>query len=187
MVQPRANSNTSRILITIAFSLAGFIVSLMFRGTSVSQLYHSSSRLLSVIPQALTNTAKAISSEDRPTGLIAKSGIELLTFGTPNGHKVSIMLEELKEAYGKNYTFQSINIGQNIQKEPWYTKLCPNGRIPVIVDHDRGGFAVMEGAGNITTPKRLHLEKNACGQLNPTSSHPRLPHPPLRPRAQILL
>lgn len=57
------------------------------------------------------------------------------------------MLEELKEAYGRNYTFQGVNIGQNVQKEAWFTELNPNGRIPVVVDHDRGGFAVMEGAG----------------------------------------
>ncbi|KAI2628800.1 glutathione S-transferase [Hypoxylon sp. NC1633] len=80
-----------------------------------------------------------------PTGLIAKSGIELLTFSTPNGYKASILLEELKAAYGKDYTFQSIHIGKNTQKQPWYTALSPNGRIPVIVDHDRGDFAVFEG------------------------------------------
>lgn len=84
--------------------------------------------------------------EPRPTGLIAKSGIELLTFGTPNGHKISIILEELKAAYGKDYVFQSINIMENIQKEPWFTAICPNGRIPAIVDHDRRNFAVFEGA-----------------------------------------
>ncbi|GAP87036.2 putative glutathione s-transferase ii protein [Rosellinia necatrix] len=80
-----------------------------------------------------------------PTGLIAKSGIELLTFGTPNGYKVSILLEELKEAYGKEYTWQSINIMKNTQKEPWFIAAGPNGRIPAIVDHDRDGFAVFEG------------------------------------------
>src|SRR4051794_23144901 len=85
------------------------------------------------------------SSSDRPTGLIAKSGIELLTWGTPNGHKPSIILEELKAAYGKDYVFQGINIGENIQKEPWFTKYSPNGRIPAIVDHDRNDFAVFEG------------------------------------------
>jgi len=87
-----------------------------------------------------------MSTSDRPTGLIAKEGIELLTFGTPNGHKASILLEELKAAYGKDYVFQSINIGQNIQKEPWFTAICPNGRIPAIVDHDRNSFPVFEGA-----------------------------------------
>ncbi|KAF1957885.1 glutathione S-transferase II [Byssothecium circinans] len=82
---------------------------------------------------------------ERPTGLKANKGIELLTWGTPNGVKASILLEELKAVYGKEYTWQGINIGQNIQKEPWFTKLGPNGRIPVIVDHDQGGFAVQEG------------------------------------------
>jgi len=86
------------------------------------------------------------SNMSRPTGLVANSGIELLTFGTPNGHKVSILLEELKATYGKDYTVQSINIMENIQKEPWFTKLSLNGRIPAIVDHDRNKFSVFEGA-----------------------------------------
>ncbi|KAL6711506.1 hypothetical protein ACN47E_004440 [Coniothyrium glycines] len=86
-----------------------------------------------------------MSQAERPNGLKANKGIELLTFGTPNGWKASIILEELKEAYGKDYTWQAINISQNIQKEEWFTKLGPNGRIPVIVDHDQGGFAVQEG------------------------------------------
>ncbi|KAH7027894.1 glutathione S-transferase [Microdochium trichocladiopsis] len=85
-----------------------------------------------------------------PTGLIAKSGIELLTFGTPNGFKVSVLLEELKEAYGKDFTWQSINIMKNTQKEPWFTAISPNGRIPAIVDHDRNDFAVFEGLSILT-------------------------------------
>jgi len=90
-----------------------------------------------------------MSSDDkpRPTGPIGNKGIELLTFGTPNGHKVSILLEELKEAYGIDYTMQSISIMDNIQKEDWYTKYCPNGRIPTIIDHDNNDFGVFEGAG----------------------------------------
>lgn len=63
-----------------------------------------------------------------------------------DGHKASIILEEIKEAYGTDYVFQSISIMENIQKEPWFTKLGPNGRIPVLVDHDNGGLAIMEGA-----------------------------------------
>ncbi|KAK4237966.1 hypothetical protein C8A03DRAFT_44251 [Achaetomium macrosporum] len=88
-----------------------------------------------------------------PTGLVAKSGIELWTAGTPNGHKVSVLLEELKEAYGMDYSVQSIDIFDNdkkTQKPPWYTALNPNGRIPTIVDHDRGGFAVFETAAILT-------------------------------------
>jgi glutathione S-transferase len=89
-------------------------------------------------------------ADDQPRGLKANTGIELLTWGTPNGWKASIMLEELKEAYGTEYTWQGINISKNTQKEAWFTKLGPNGRIPVIVDHEQGGFAVQEGLGECT-------------------------------------
>lgn len=95
-----------------------------------------------------------MASAARPTGLIATSGLELLSFMTGNGQKASILLEELKEAYeGKpEYAVQSISIFQNIQKEPWFTALSPNGKIPVLVDHDAknengdGPLAIMEGA-----------------------------------------
>ena len=66
--------------------------------------------------------------------------IELYTAATPNGHKVSIMLEEL----GLPYEVRAIHLADNEQKEPWYTKLNPNGRIPTIVDRDNGDFAVFE-------------------------------------------
>lgn len=100
-----------------------------------------------VIPEAITRPQSATTGAmSRPTGLIASKGLELLTFGTPNGHKASIILEELKEAYGTDYVYQSINIMENIQKEDWFTKLGPNGRIPVLVDHDKGDLAIMEGA-----------------------------------------
>ena len=111
--------------------------------TPLSRLFRTSSHFV----QTATNTVRTTSSSssDRPNGLIAKSGIELLFWGTPNGFKAAIMLEELKAAYGKDYVFQGINIGENVQKEPWFTKYSPNGRIPAIVDHDRNGFAVFEG------------------------------------------
>jgi glutathione S-transferase len=106
----------------------------------LNRLYQTSRHFL---PAA---TIRTMSSSERPTGLIAKSGIELLTWGTPNGHKASIILEELKAAYGKDYVWQGINISENVQKEPWFTKYSPNGRIPAIVDHDRNDFSVFEGA-----------------------------------------
>ena len=34
---------------------------------------------------------------------------------------------------------------ENIQKEKWFTDLGPNGRIPVLVDHDNGKLSIMEG------------------------------------------
>jgi glutathione S-transferase len=66
--------------------------------------------------------------------------IELFTAATPNGWKASITLEEL----GLPYTIRRIDFDKREQKEPWYLKINPNGRIPTIVDHDNGDFAVFE-------------------------------------------
>jgi len=72
----------------------------------------------------------------------------LYTAGTPNGYKVAIMLEELKAVYGSvvDYDVESINLRTNRQKEPWFIKLNPNGRIPVLVDRSRNDFVVFETA-----------------------------------------
>lgn len=76
----------------------------------------------------------------------AESGLLLYTWGTPNGKKVSVYLEELKAAYGLKYSYKPIDITTNIQKEDWYIKINPNGRIPALVDYNRGGFKVFESA-----------------------------------------
>ncbi|OSC98747.1 glutathione transferase Ure2p class [Trametes coccinea BRFM310] len=74
------------------------------------------------------------------------SGLLLYTSPTPNGHKVSVFLEELKAAYGTQYDVEKIDISKNTQKEPWFIKLNPNGRIPVLVDRNRNNFNVFESA-----------------------------------------
>ena len=66
--------------------------------------------------------------------------IEVFTAATPNGWKASITLEEL----GLPYKVRRIDFEKREQKEPWYLKINPNGRIPAIIDHDNGGFAVFE-------------------------------------------
>ncbi|WP_207796169.1 glutathione S-transferase N-terminal domain-containing protein, partial [Leptospira ellisii] len=66
--------------------------------------------------------------------------IDLYTASTPNGRKVSIVLEEL----GIPYTVHPIDLGKLEQKEDWYLKINPNGRIPAIIDKDNGDFSVFE-------------------------------------------
>jgi GST-like protein len=66
--------------------------------------------------------------------------IELLTSETPNGWKVSIALEEM----ALPYEYRHIRLSQREQKQDWYVKLNPNGRIPTIIDHDNDHFVVFE-------------------------------------------
>ncbi|MBD9459266.1 glutathione S-transferase N-terminal domain-containing protein [Pseudomonas sp. PDM05] len=57
--------------------------------------------------------------------------IDLYYWTTPNGHKVSLFLEEA----GLPYEVHPINIGQGDQFKPDFLKIAPNNRIPAIVDH----------------------------------------------------
>ncbi|WP_347904864.1 glutathione S-transferase N-terminal domain-containing protein [Pseudomonas purpurea] len=66
--------------------------------------------------------------------------IDLYTAATPNGHKVSIVLEELDLPY----TVHALSFDQKEQKAPAFLKINPNGRIPAIVDRANGDFAVFE-------------------------------------------
>ena len=58
--------------------------------------------------------------------------IELLTADTPNGKKISIMLEEIKF----DYKVTKIDINKDEQFKPEFKKLSPFSKIPVIIDHD---------------------------------------------------
>ncbi|MSO77346.1 MAG: glutathione S-transferase family protein [Alphaproteobacteria bacterium] len=61
--------------------------------------------------------------------------IDLYTWTTPNGRKVSIMLEEL----GLAYKVFPINISKDEQFQPHFLAISPNNRIPAIIDHDGPG------------------------------------------------
>nr|MCS5573271.1 glutathione S-transferase N-terminal domain-containing protein [Pseudomonadales bacterium] len=58
--------------------------------------------------------------------------IDLYTWTTPNGRKVSIALEELR----LEYTAHPIDITQGEQHKPDFLSVSPNAKIPAIVDHD---------------------------------------------------
>jgi GST-like protein len=84
--------------------------------------------------------------------------IDLYTAATPNGHKVSIALEEL----ALPYTVHAIDLRTKEQKQPAFLAMNPNGRIPVIVDRDAGDFVVFESGAILVYLAEL------TGRLLPT-------------------
>ena len=68
--------------------------------------------------------------------------IDLYTWTTPNGRKISIMLEEVELPY----RVISINIRKGEQYDPEFLKISPNNKIPAIIDHDTGTFMMESGA-----------------------------------------
>ena len=68
--------------------------------------------------------------------------IDLYTWNTPNGRKVSIMLEEIELPYETH----AINIAQDEQFTPEFLAISPNNKIPAIVDHDNGRSMMESGA-----------------------------------------
>lgn len=66
--------------------------------------------------------------------------IDLYTVRTPNGFKASVMLEET----GLSYETHVLKLMENEQKQDWFIKINPNGRIPAIIDRDNDNFPVFE-------------------------------------------
>ena len=84
--------------------------------------------------------------------------IDLYTWTTPNGRKVSIMLEELELPYNAI----ALDIGKGGQFEPDFLKISPNNKIPAIVDHETGHSLMESGA-------ILMYLAEKTGQLMPSS------------------
>jgi GSH-dependent disulfide-bond oxidoreductase len=90
--------------------------------------------------------------------------IDLYTWATPNGHKISIMLEEL----GLDYRVQPIDLGNDEQFAPDFAAINPNAKIPAIVDRDEEPpFPVFESGAIL-----IYLAEK-YGQLLPTDRHGR--------------
>ena len=85
--------------------------------------------------------------------------IDLYYWTTPNGHKVTLFLEET----GLPYTIYPINIGKGEQFQPEFLKIAPNNRIPAIVDRDNN-FSLMESGAIL-----LYLAEKA-GKLPPADT-----------------
>lgn len=85
-------------------------------------------------PQATTensNTRRGVTLYSHPTG--------------PNGWKVACVLSELDIPYRTVY----VDFSKGDHKNPAFVSICPNGRIPAIVDHDNGDFALWESGAII--------------------------------------
>jgi len=86
--------------------------------------------------------------------------IDLYSAATPNGYKASIALEELALPYELHW----LKLSDGDQKQPWFLKINPNGRIPAIVDRDADNFAVFESGAIL-----IYLAEKT-GRLMPTDA-----------------
>ncbi|WP_018607294.1 glutathione S-transferase N-terminal domain-containing protein [Uliginosibacterium gangwonense] len=91
--------------------------------------------------------------------------IDLFYAPTPNGHKISVLLEEL----GLPYRIIPINIRKNDQFLPSFLDVAPNNRIPAIIDHDfpGGALKLFESGAILTVLAELH------GRFLPAAGHAR--------------
>src|ERR1700704_5190951 len=89
-------------------------------------------------PQRSGPPARSTAHKDRHV-------IDLYTWTTPNGRKISIALEEM----GLPYTVHAVDIGKDEQFKPEFLKISPNNRIPAIVDRDNG-LSLMESGAILT-------------------------------------
>lgn len=97
--------------------------------------------------------------------------IELYYWPTPNGHKITMFLEETD----LDYEIKPVNIGTGEQFEPEFLKIAPNNRMPAIVDRDPAGGG--EPVSVFESGAILVYLGEKTGQFLPTD---------LRPRAEVL-
>ena len=105
--------------------------------------------------------------KDLPVG---KHPLQLYSLGTPNGVKVTIMLEELLAAghSGAEYDAWLINIGEGDQFSSGYVELNPNSKIPVMADHTTDPVTRVFESGSI-----LVYLANKFGAFLPEDHHKR--------------
>ena len=77
--------------------------------------------------------------------------IELFYSPTPNGRKVSIMLEETKI----KYKITKVNLRKDEQFKPEFLKINPYGKIPAIIDHEKNFVLIESGAILIYLAKKV--------------------------------
>jgi len=90
--------------------------------------------------------------------------LNLYSFGTPNGLKPAITLEEL----GLKYNIHKVDITKNEQKEPWFIDINPNGRIPALKD---GNLRVFESGAIMLYLTDKYDEDNKISYPNGTDEY----------------
>ncbi len=116
--------------------------------------------------------------------------IDLYYWPTPNGHKITLFLEEA----GLPYTIVPVNIGKGDQFKPDFLKLAPNNRMPAIVDHEpadkgaplsvfesgaillylgekTGKFLPKDLRGRVTTTEWLFWQMGGLGPMSGQNTH----------------
>jgi GST-like protein len=78
--------------------------------------------------------------------------LSLYTWFTPNGYKISILLEEL----GVPYEVHSVNLGAKQQLTPEFLAISPNNKVPAIVDPDADGLSMFESGAILTYLAEKH-------------------------------
>lgn len=103
-----------------------------------------------------------------PAALSTEKGLHLLTMPTPNGRKIQTALEELKAIYQTPFSWTYIDISTNVQKEPWFLALNPNGRIPTLVDNSQAKpFPVMESGAILLYLDQFYDKNKVFGFTDP--------------------
>ena len=113
--------------------------------------------------------------------------IELHTWNTPNGRKISVALEEM----GLPYSVKTVDITKGEQFDPDFLRISPNNRIPAIVDPDGPDGSQDRAGDDATGPSpdpqagrpRRDVPLQGCGKRRlPGLSHARRRPPRGRPR-----
>ena len=97
--------------------------------------------------------------------------IELYYWPTPNGWKITIMLEEL----GAPYVVRYVNIGRGDQFEPSFLKIAPNNRMPAIIDPEGPGgepISIFESGAILQYLGRKFGRFYPGGRARPCGSRP---------------
>ena len=101
---------------------------------------------------------------ETPKDVKEAKGLHLITQSTPNGQATQILLEELADTYGTNWTTTLINISTNEQKKEWFLRLNPNGRIPVLVDNNQSPpFPVIETSAQLLYLLKVYDKEDKFG------------------------